>query len=1100
MQETAMEQDGPSSEAAAVDAELGTACGSFTSANDVNLIIAKYTRIEIHTLTEDGLQGVLDVPIYGRISAMQLLRPKGEAKDLLFLLTERYKFCMLGYSEETGELVTRAHGDMRGLTGRPTDTGHIGIVDPECRVIGLYLYDGLFKVIPVDGSSLREAYDIRLEELDVIDLQFLHGCALPTLAVLFRDPKKQVHLKTYEIKDKDFSSGPWSQPHILSDAHMIIPVPEKLGGVIVICEKNIIYTCGDIVRIAQVKPLLIRAYGRIDEDGRRYLLSDFTGMLYLLLVRHDGFHVLDLVVEPVGKATPACTITYLDSGVVFLGSTCCDSQLIQLHKEPVDANDPGNYIEVLDSFANLGPIMDFCVVDLDRQGQGQVVTCSGVHGEGSLRIVRNGIGINEQANIELPGIRGIWSLRASAADQHDKYLVVTFVGETRILGLNEDDELEEVELEGLNAEAQTLHCANVAHGQVVQVTQDGIRLIDADTGKLLHRWSPLSGVQVNLAASSPSQLLVATGEGNLLYFEIGLQSLKEVSSTKLENEISCVDITPLGVDSDKSSLAAVGTWARELFVLSLPTLGSLHEEPLAGQVIPRSVLLAAFDGVHFLLCALGDGHLLNFNIDKETGFLMNRKKISLGTKPVTLRTFSSNGTTHVFAASDRPTVIYYSNKKLLYSNVNENEVNFMTSFNCASFPNSLAIASKSSMTIGTIDEIQKLHIRTVPLNEMPRRIAHQESSRTFGVITVQLASSHSGDVEQNCHVRLVDEQTFEVVSSFSLDEHELGCSILSCSFEEDDSIYYVVGTAYTLPEECDSSKGRLLVFQVLSGSLVLVAEREVKGAVYNLNAFQGGLLAGINSRIQLFRWVTKEDSSRELVSECSHVGHIMALYAVTRGDLIVVGDLMKSMVLLVYKPGEQVIEERARDYNSNWMSSVEALDDDVYIGAEHGCNLFTVRRNAEAVTDDDRMRLEPVGEMHLGEQVNRFRRGSLVMRLPDSELGSVPTVLFGTINGVIGVVASLPKATFQKLERLQAALRKVIKGVGGLSHAEWRSFENERKVGSGHPDEQRCFVDGDLIEQFLDLRRDKMEEVAAEMGNMSVDDIGKMVEELGRPR
>lgn len=29
---------------------------------------------------------------------------------------------------------------------------------------------------------------------------------------------------------------------------------------------------------------------------------------------------------------------------------------------------------------------------------------------------------------------------------------------------------------------------------------------------------------------------------------------------------------------------------------------------------------------------------------------------------------------HVFAASDRPTVIYSSNKKLHYSNVNEDEV------------------------------------------------------------------------------------------------------------------------------------------------------------------------------------------------------------------------------------------------------------------------------------------------------------------------------------------------------------------------------------------------------------------------------------------
>ncbi len=60
-----------------------------------------------------------------------------------------------------------------------------------------------------------------------------------------------------------------------------------------------------------------------------------------------------------------------------------------------------------------------------------------------------------------------------------------------------------------------------------------------------------------------------------------------------------------------------------------------------------------------------------------------------------------------------------------------------------------------------------------------------------------------------------------------------------------------------------------------------------------------------------------------------------------------------------------------------------------------------------------------VGEYHLGEFVNRFRPGSLVMKLPDSEAAAIPTLLFGTINGVIGLVASLPKPQFDFLTRLQ---------------------------------------------------------------------------------
>lgn len=175
------------------------------------------------------------------------------------------------------------------------------------------------------------------------------------------------------------------------------------------------------------------------------------------------------------------------------------------------------------------------------------------------------------------------------------------------------------------------------------------------------------------------------------------------------------------------------------------------------------------------------------------------------------------------------------------------------------------------------------------------------------------------------------------------------------------------------------------------------------------------------------------------------------------------------------------------------MTAVEILDDDVYLGAENNFNLFTVRKNSDAATDEERGRLEVLGEFHLGEFVNRFRHGSLVMRLPDSDTGAIiPTVIFGTVNGVIGIVASLPHDQYLFLEKLQGNLVKVIKGVGGLSHEQWRSFYNEKKTADA-----RNFLDGDLIESFLDLNREKMEEVSKAMG-VQVEELCKRVEELTR--
>ncbi|CAH1440798.1 unnamed protein product [Lactuca virosa] len=62
---------------------------------------------------------------------------------------------------------------------------------------------------------------------------------------------------------------------------------------------------------------------------------------------------------------------------------------------------------------------------------------------------------------------------------------------------------------------------------------------------------------------------------------------------------------------------------------------------------------------YFKLSETG-GHLLNFLLNTSTWELTDKKKVSLGTQPITLRTFSSNRSTHVFAASDRSTFIYNS--------------------------------------------------------------------------------------------------------------------------------------------------------------------------------------------------------------------------------------------------------------------------------------------------------------------------------------------------------------------------------------------------------------------------------------------------------
>ena len=75
-----------------------------------------------------------------------------------------------------------------------------------------------------------------------------------------------------------------------------------------------------------------------------------------------------------------------------------------------------------------------------------------------------------------------------------------------------------------------------------------------------------------------------------------------------------------------------------------------------------------------------------------------------------------------------------------------------------------------------------------------------------------LCTAHAGvdDMAGSDTVRLVDDQTFEMLDRYSLEPMEQGTAIASMSFTEDDSTYYVVGTAFTEPDESESKKVQLL--------------------------------------------------------------------------------------------------------------------------------------------------------------------------------------------------------------------------------------------------------------------------------------------------
>lgn len=83
--------------------------GNFTASDDLNLIIAKNTRLEIHVVTPEGLRPHLDIGIYGRISVMELFRPPVSFTVSVFSSKAYLFVCLCAGSEGSVDMFLSIH-------------------------------------------------------------------------------------------------------------------------------------------------------------------------------------------------------------------------------------------------------------------------------------------------------------------------------------------------------------------------------------------------------------------------------------------------------------------------------------------------------------------------------------------------------------------------------------------------------------------------------------------------------------------------------------------------------------------------------------------------------------------------------------------------------------------------------------------------------------------------------------------------------------------------------------------------------------------------------------------------------------------------------
>ncbi|KAI1853125.1 hypothetical protein JX266_001831 [Neoarthrinium moseri] len=1126
---------------------------------DECLVLAKANRLEFWKVDEDSaLLTQFDTKvIYGTISIVQRIRPRDADTDMLFIGTDRFQYFTIAWDPELRAFETvNSWFDVGEKHLRDSQSQDKCIADPTGRFMVVLLWEGVLNILRMSPKKSQKQIvhwddQVRISELFIKSATFLHvETGQPKIAFLYqtRTDIPDAQLVTYKLYSDEkntqasrFETRDQLDRFEIQDpgAAMLIPVGRgeedhkryiirnaaqaraQLGGVIVVGETRLLYyddAAKKTVETALAEASIFVAWAEYDVS--HYFIADDYGVLWLLEIQLDGGAVVTgMNMQKIGTTSRANALQYMGSGLLFVGSHYGDSQVFRVDTE-------SNWkIELVQELRNISPVLDFTIMDMGNRegeeqatneyssGQARIVTGSGVFKDGSLRSVRSGVGLEDVGILaEMENIRSLFPVQSRSSAKTDT-LVVSFLLETRIFKFDPTGDIEEVDsFKGMSLTEHTLLAQNISHERLLQVTPTAVCLIDLEGGVALSSWQPEDGGLITSASASDEWVLLSLDGKSLLSLKIQEDLIQTQHNDPGDNDqIACIHIPP-----QYPGIGVIGFWkSGRVSIVDVKTLQPLHSESLRRKddntSIPRDIVLAQVLppelGGPTLFVAMEDGLVITFNVSPTDFSLSGRKSVVLGMRYARLQLLQrGHGIYNVFSTSEHPSLIYASEGRIIYSAVTADDATCVCPFDTEAFPDSIVVATENTLKLAKLDRERRTHVQTLPMGQTVRRLAYSRNEHVFALGCIKREVINNEEIVTSS-IKLVDEVIFDQVGKdFILNnssETEMVEAVIRAELPDSYGKRverFIVGTS--LPDDTQSSarsrdqvKGRILVFGIDSErNLYQVAQHELKGACRCLGMIGDNIVAGLAKTIVVYRYNEVTSSSARIDRLASYRPSTYPVDIAINENVIAVADLMKSVTLVKFTPytGDEPpkLQEIARHHHAAWSTTVSHVEESSWLQSDANGNLMILNPNKEGVTEEDKKRMDITSEINLGEMVNRIRK----ITVDSSENAVVvPKAFLGTVEGGIYLFGLIAPRYLDLLIRFQTNLASTVQCIGGLGFNQYRSFRNEQREGAA----PFRFVDGELIERFLDVDEEIQEQICTGLGP-DVETMRNLVEELKR--
>jgi splicing factor 3B subunit 3 len=336
-----------------------------------------------------------------------------------------------------------------------------------------------------------------------------------------------------------------------------------------------------------------------------------------------------------------------------------------------------------------------------------------------------------------------------------------------------------------------------------------------------------------------------------------------------------------------------------------------------------------------------------------------------------------------------------------------------------------------------------------------------------------------------------------VLETIELEENEAAVSVAAVPFtSQDNETFLIVGTGKDMvPNPRSYSCGFIHVyrFQEDGKSLEFIHKTKVEAPPLALLAFQGRLLAGIETELLIF-----DLGMRQLLRKSqAPITPNLITGLQTQGSRIIVSDVQESVTFVVYKYQENRLIPFIDDSIARWTTCTAMVDYETVAGGDKFGNLWLVRcpnKVSEASDEEgsgahllhERGYLQ--GTAHRLDLMAHYFTQDIPTAMQKVQLvsGGREVLLWAGLQGNIGVFAPFQsREDVDFFQSLEGHLRSEDPPLAGRDHLMYRGYYVPVKG----------VIDGDLCERFLVLGRDVKERIAAEL-DRSVREVERKISDM----